>query len=190
MIIIAGKDKPLGVWQSGYAKYQLNDFSSPATVTWTSSGKSVTRTVDVWRVLGLAIAFINNKVKRHDPCNAYFRKLRRGKSLREVVESEDVYLHRIEPLAGFTEDDLPRGISVGAHVGLPLYVLADSNLGVVTASLIHELAHVAGAPRYKEDPTSHLAEEALKYCLFPSQYDPSAVGALERFRQLADKRPV
>ena len=42
MIIITGKDKQMGVWQSGYAKYQLNDFSSPATVTWTSSGKSVT----------------------------------------------------------------------------------------------------------------------------------------------------
>ena len=79
----------------------------------------------MWRVLGQAIAFIDNKVKRHDPCNAYFRKLRRGKSLREVVESESVYLHRIEPLAGFTEDDLPRGISVGAHVGLPLYMLAE-----------------------------------------------------------------
>ena len=190
MIIIAGKDKKMGLWQAGDEKYRFNDFSSPATVTVTIRDKPVTKTVDVWGVLGLAIAFIDNTVKRHDPCNAYFRRLSRRKTLREIIDSEEVYLHRIEPNEGYTEDVLPRGHNFGRHVGLPLYVLADSDLGVVTASLIHELAHVAGAPTYKMDPTSQLAEEALKHCLFPRQYDSNAFGALERFKQLGRKRPA
>ncbi len=188
MIIIAGKDKAMGDWQTGYAKHRLNDFSSPATVTFTSSGQSVTKTVDVWNVLALAIGFINAKVKHHGPCNASFKRLRHGKTLREIMDGDTIYLHRIEPTQGYSEDDLPRGVTLGPHVGLPLYVLADPNVGVATASLIHELAHVAGAPTYKEDPTSHLAEETLKFCLFPSHFDPSAVGALERFKQLGHKR--
>jgi len=187
MIIIAGRTQPMGMHQTGYDRYQLNDFASPATVTFTSGGQPVTRTVDVWRVLDMAIAFINDKVKKHDPCNAYFRSLLLGKTLRQIMDNETVYLHRIEPKRGFTEDDLPRGVTVGMRIGLPFYVLADRNLGVVTASLIHELAHIAGAPTYLRDPTSHLAEEALKHCLFQSQFDPNAVGTLERFRQLGGR---
>ena len=151
--------------------------------------KSRTRkSVDVKRELEGAWLFISRKAAAHQACNQYFRKLARGKSLAQVVK-EPIVLYALQPKPGKTDDDLPRGATGpgGKVIGLNLLLVAAQDRASLCATLIHELAHVAGASL---DSRSIEAETALKHCLLSQHFDPKALGVLHEreMERIAPKR--
>ena len=57
------------------------------------------------------------------------------------------------------------------------WCLDTQTTSMVAATLIHEAAHVAGAPGGK----SHMAERAVDKCGFHAEYDPELLGSLELY---------
>ena len=104
--------------------------------------------------------------KRADyaPCNAYFKTLVRRKTLKDILQ-EGITLHLLEPKDGKSYDKLPAANSAGNDIGINPSFLLDSNSGPLACTLIHELAHVAGATTNTLDDDAGAAEMALKHCL-------------------------
>ena len=134
------------------------------------------KSVDVKRELNSAWRFISRKAAAHQACNQYFRKLARRKSLAQILK-EPIVLYALQPKPGKTDSDLPRGASGpgGKVIGINLLQIANQNRASLCATLIHELAHVAGA---SIDSKSIEAETALKHCLLSQHFDPKALGVL------------
>lgn len=132
------------------------------------------KSINVKGELDKAWLFISGKAAAHQRCNQYFRKLVRGKSLAQILK-ESIVLYALQPKPGKTDNDLPRGASGGKAIGINLLLIANQNRASLCATLIHELAHVAGASINKK---SIEAETALKHCLLSQQFDPKALGVL------------
>ena len=137
--------------------------------------KKVTRkTLNVKSEIDKAWLWITRKAGAHRACNQYFRKLAQRKSLAQVLK-ESIVLYALQPKSGKTDADLPRGASGGTAIGINLLLIANQNQAALCATLIHELAHFAGASK---SLTSIEAETALKHCLLSQQFDPKALGVL------------
>ncbi len=156
--------------------YNYGPFPKTLTfdVTDPRTKKTTRKNLDVKGEIDKAWLWISKKAAAHRPCNNYFRKLARGKSLAQILK-EPIVLHALQPKPGKKDSDLPRGASGGKSVGINLLLIADQNRAALCATLIHELAHVAGASISK---TSIEAETALKHCLLSQQFDPNALGVL------------
>ena len=107
-------------------------------------------------------------------CNMYFTKLARGKSLRELWASGDIFIscwpNSPRGEAGVTHSN-NKDITIGG------WLLDTQTVSMVAATIIHEMAHVAGAPGGQ----SHLAERAVDKCGFHEEYDPEYYGSLELY---------
>jgi hypothetical protein len=86
--------------------------------------------------------------------DVYFRSLPNGRSLRSLLADRSIWInftHEL-PLPGV-------GITMGKEIGLSHWAFMQGRL-IVLATLIHELAHVGGAP----GTPSQAAEEAALHC--------------------------
>lgn len=117
---------------------------------------------------------LDAKLDLYGPCNMYYQYLPRGLSLRELWRSKEIFINfcpvQIPGLCGWT-DSTNRDITIFA------WCLDTQRPSMAAATIIHELAHVAGAP----GGNSHMAERAVKKCGFDAEYDPKAVGTLDHF---------
>jgi hypothetical protein len=155
-------------------KYEFGPFEpDPFTLSAeTTDGKTVTRQADVQGDLEEAWRFVTGTAAKYPSCNKYFKSLSRHKSLQEVLDEGDITIHRLVPKnkdrfgkgAMYTQADLPAADTAGRHIGLNETSFLDPE--GLRCTLIHELAHVAGASTNAapEDPRSLEAELALKYC--------------------------
>lgn len=159
-------------------KYKYSAFDGPVL---TYRDQNAEKSVDVKRTLEGAWRFITNRAAVHRPCNDYFKTLPRGKTLQEVLLEGDIYLHCLVPKSGYNFGDLPGANAAGRDIGInPLAIIDSTQLA---STLIHELAHVAGAST-NNDPTdtrSIAAETALRHCLCVQQFDPGNFGLIEDF---------
>jgi hypothetical protein len=57
------------------------------------------------------------------------------------------------------------------------WCLDTQTVSMVAATIIQEVAHIAGAP----GRDSHLAERAVDKCGFHAEYDPELLGSLELY---------
>lgn len=117
---------------------------------------------------------LNGRANLYGACNQYFRSLPRGLSLRGAWESQGVFIDfsptMMRYFFGATHSN-NRDIAISA------WCLDTQNVWVVAATIVHEMAHVAGAP----GGSSRSAEDSLNRCGLGTQFDPSAVGVLEQF---------
>ncbi len=161
-----------------WATYDYAPF--PKTVTFTDIDREtklrVQKSVDVKSEIDKAWSFIAKKSANHDACNQYFSKLPGKKSLKRLLAGR-IVLYQLRPRAGKTDADLPRGASGGGSIGINLTLIARQNTAELSATLIHELAHLGGA---QKGGKSLDAETALKHCLLPKHFDPRAVGVLQQ----------
>ncbi len=135
---------------------------------------------DVSRQLKEAWGFITQRANiAHGKCNAYFKTLPRRKTLKEVLDEDDIVVHCLEPKSGHTYDDLPYANTAGRDIGIDPTILLETS-HVLACTLIHELAHVAGATTDKSDPNAGDAEESLNHCLCKSQFHLGTLGSIER----------
>jgi hypothetical protein len=137
---------------------------------------------NVKEVIKNALGYIESTCAKNSKCNDYFKSLdkKRPISLRQILDEKRLDIYRLRPkVEGETDEDLVAGYTLGwgddyAQIGLNRRYLTDFLSAAGT--LLHELAHVAGAPGRDEDPDSLAAELALKHCGIRSKFDPEAKG--------------
>lgn len=129
-----------------------------------------------------AMAIIQKSCRVSSGCNSYFSHLPGRRSFREVWDDPGVWIHwdpRPDPgFYGATSHTF-----AVADVTISNYAL-NRGVWVTVATLVHELAHVNGAP----GGTSRAAENALPPCGLRGLVDPAAVGWRERADNESDER--
>ena len=126
-------------------------------------------------ILGKAIQYIDPRVKTHKPCNDYFSKLPNGRTFAQIWDDKDVWINYSSTNTadwGFTRD--PKDVVICKQTFAKGYLF-------VAATIVHELAHVGGAPGKAASPPSNAAEAALKHCLLAQMFDPDVFGVLDDF---------
>ena len=117
------------------------------------------------RLVQDAFAIITPRITGHAPCNAAFRALPNGRTFAALW---------VDPAIWINFD--PRNVSgdFGATSGNDITITAFS-LGMgkwtVAATLVHEMAHVNGAPG-----NTHAAEGTLRSCLLADHENPAIIG--------------
>lgn len=117
--------------------------------------------------LRAAIRIIDSRIKGSTPCNNAFKALPGGRSFAEVWADNTVWLN-FDPSKQFGDFGARRG----KEVTITAYAFGMGHW-TVAATLVHEMAHVNGAPGI-----THQAEGTLKNCLLPGLEDPSILGML------------
>jgi hypothetical protein len=85
--------------------------------------------------------------------DAYFRSLPKRRSLRSLLADRSIWISFASNLPAHV-----LGITAGKEIGITQSAFNEGRL-VVLGVLIHELAHVNGAPK-----ETHAAEEAVLHC--------------------------
>ena len=178
---INGIDGDLGDYNSG-SGFTLGKFES-STLTFRIKGQKDT-TVDVKKVIADAMNYIAAHCASSKGCNAYFRTLSKRSpiSLADIIDQKTIQVFRLVPPKDKTNMDLPAGFTFAcgaayAQIGLNELMLTDSMS--VASVLLHELAHVAGAPGRTEDAKSIAAETALLNCGMKKYFQEDAFGMIE-----------
>lgn len=142
----------------------------------TKDGQEIQISTNVKAKIEEAWRFVTEKAAAHKRCNNYFRGLTKGLTLKEVLKQGPIIVHRIQPLDNYTTADIPFGTSSGRDIGINPGLLYGADISHLACTLIHELAHVAGATTDPNSPQGHDAEKALDHCLCHDRYDRDVVG--------------
>jgi hypothetical protein len=114
-----------------------------------------------------AMRIIDHRITGYAPCNKAFRALLGGRTLAQVWMDDDVWIN-FDP----TRRKGDYGATRGKDITITAYSLAMGRW-TVAATLVHELAHVNGAPG-----DTHAAEATLRSCLLAGLEDPNIIGAI------------
>ncbi|MEQ1762632.1 MAG: hypothetical protein ABL984_05725 [Pyrinomonadaceae bacterium] len=159
-------------------KYKYVKFDPQMTATMLDGG---TKIIDIKPKLNTVWAEVERKAKLK-PCNDYFKTLSRinSLSLEDVLKAGDITLHLLEPKPGSTYADVPYANTAGRDIGIDPNLLFDVQANLA-CTLIHELAHVAGATTNASAPfvEAHAAEAALPLCGCAKQYDKTIIGRIQ-----------
>ncbi|NOT46453.1 MAG: hypothetical protein HOP17_01700 [Acidobacteria bacterium] len=114
-------------------------------------------------------------------CNEYFATLFQKKTLSTILGEGDLVIHCLEPKQGYSYSDLPDANNAGRDIGLDPQLFFDNDPAVLVCTLIHELAHVAGASTDAgaAQPQAHAAELALMSCSCKKQYRKEVLGTIK-----------
>ena len=139
------------------------------------------------RTIAWAVNRARRIVRDNPPCNRHFQSLPNGRTLANIVADNTVFIHynATTPALGLTgpaRPPFPRPQTFDVAIS---EVAFRRGRWTVLATLIHELAHVNGAP----GGGSHQAERALFHCGFGNRseagravddphtpYDPNITG--------------
>lgn len=175
----SGHKAPAGgdLFIMGTSSITFRSFPFTVPVALPGSPEQVTEMANAKRVhmLERALDYIDSKIKKHKPCNDCFRKLPRGKTLQEIWDSNQVWVNYFEARDRYGE----------ARGDFDIAVAEDAfkkGKMMVVATIVHELAHIAGAPggaRLSDDTPNLQAESVLKCCLLSEMFDPNALGVLD-----------
>lgn len=120
------------------------------------------------RVLERALFILRHNVRGLKPCNDCFRKLPGGRSFDDILDDPNVVI---------SFDPQTTANLFGATLGNDV-TITDFSIRIgrwtVAATLVHEFAHVNGAPA-----TDHQAESTLLCCGFSALHNPAIIGAGE-----------
>lgn len=161
--------------------YKYTAFDGP-TLTFTvkmANGKVEDKVVNVKTKIEEAWRFVTDRAAVHKPCNDYFKTLARKKTLREVLAEGDIIVHCLVPKEGHTFEELPNANTAGRDIGIDPGLLLEEPIKLA-CTLIHELAHVAGATTNPADSNAIAAEKALQSCLCAGQFRPEALGLIQQ----------
>jgi hypothetical protein len=121
------------------------------------------------RTLERALFILRHNVRGMRPCDNCFRRLPGGRSFTEVFDDAAVVIS-FDPGGPFSG----RTDAVGGNE----VTIAASEFRIgrwsVAATIVHELAHVNGAPADTAD-----AESMLNCCGFRAHFRPGAIGAVQ-----------
>lgn len=169
-------------------RYKAVDLQKTYTFT---EGDGGVKTVDTQALLMKAWAYVRDKCAQHKACNTYFATLPGKLGLDAVLQGGSIVFCALDPpspnvlrpMAQKTHAQLPYAVTNGRQISFnPLTIMAgQSDFAFLCGTMVHELAHVAGATG---DPTDAVhggdAEQALRHCLLTNQFDATVLGYLER----------
>ena len=160
--------------------------------------------IDVLARFQGAAAYVGGRCAASAPCNSYFSSLGKNMTLADLLAWQVVFYYwlpisRIGPVprVGERMEVLQAEvISTTDETRFTQIVVGEFSLASnikLAATMVHELAHVAGAPGANADlraqasaeggaklfNTLIAAEMALKACLLPRQFDPGALGLMQ-----------
>lgn len=123
------------------------------------------------------MSFVANEAAAQKSCNDYFKTLPKKKTLKEILQ-QTITIHLLAPKDGSTYADVPAGAAAGLDIGVhpELFLLGPSRLA---CTLVHELAHVAGATTDIGAKNALAAENALKQCKCAKEYDDQNLGRIQ-----------
>lgn len=161
-------------------KYVYRRFDATMTIGMADGSKKV---VDVKPKLTAMWREVEKKAKLK-PCNEYFKTLSRVSpvTLDEILKGSDIKLHWLELKASASPADvLPNANTAGRDIGLDPYFLIDPEQSWWVCTLIHELAHIAGATSNVSASflDAHAAEAALPKCGCVQHYDKTIIGRIQ-----------
>lgn len=158
-------------------QYSYARLDTILTLGLSTDAGTVQKTIDVKNLLERAWQAVTRK-SDNKLCNDYFKSLFRKKTLKEVLTEGDITLHMLEPKPGRDWSVVPYANASGRDIGLNPELFIDGDADVVACTLIHELAHVAGASTNAGAPKAeaHAAELALMSCSCKKQYDKDILG--------------
>lgn len=116
---------------------------------------------------------LDAKIDLQGPCNKYFKTLPRGKTFRHFWRDNTIFINY--------SPSVYNGFFGATHTGLKdicitAWCLDNTNHWMIAATIVHEFAHIAGAP----GGLSHAAEKSADMCGFKTQYDPLLVGSIKQ----------
>ena len=117
------------------------------------------------KVVEDALFILTHNIKGSSPCNNCFRRLAGGRSFDDVLNDTRVFIS-FDPST--THGDF--GATIGNDITITDYSIRIGRW-TVAATLVHELAHVNGAPG-----TDHQAEGTLLCCGLSSLQNSSIIG--------------
>lgn len=116
---------------------------------------------------------LDKKIDLYGPCNKYFKSLPKGRSFSHFWRDNSIFIDfspsTIAQFYGATHSN-DKDICISA------WCLDAQNRWMIAATIIHEFAHIAGAP----GGVSHAAEKAADKCGFKPQYNPTILGSIEK----------
>lgn len=119
------------------------------------------------RTLKRAMDIIAARIKDDQGCNAAFEELPGGKSFADIWKDPDVWINYDPSNKAGKFGARRRGTK---EITICKYALRMGRW-TVAATLVHELAHVNGAPGDDSQ-----AEDTLKKCLLKELHDPNIIG--------------
>ena len=146
------------------------------------SGTVVSIVIDPKKRIAKAWAYIEKRCARLKSCNRYFLSLHERKSLRSILQDVTFTVHELVPKPGAKDHDLPLANSAGAEFALSVWAFLDTDLPgqnsteALAATILHEIAHYAGATTNVRAKDALQAEKALIHCGLKRFYNPNAKG--------------
>ncbi len=120
------------------------------------------------KVIEDALFILKNNVKGMKPCNDCFQKLSGGRTFDNLLDDNTIFI---------SHDPHNNQGDFGATIGNDI-TITDFSIAMgrwtVAATLVHELAHVNGAPG-----NDHQAEGTLPCCGFAALEDKTIIGVSE-----------
>lgn len=192
---------------SSYASYKF-----PATVT-------VPKAFGAGGSLTVANLFTDafdelSKCARRRSCDRHFRLLGDGIGLSDILDEWGFYFFAFGPEGEsgvWPKDD--KGVTFAQVVGkypatkfaeVGIHITALRSSAFLAATLLHEFAHIAGAPGASDEDYAqhaagklpkqklnqlHLAEEAVRVCGLRQHYKKDVIGAIDLIKQARDAEP-
>ncbi len=117
------------------------------------------------KVVEDALFILRNNVKGMKPCNDCFKKLPNGRTFDDILDDDTVFIC-YDPSIKYCANTLGNDITINEYS-------IRRGRWLVAATLVHEFAHVNGAPA-----TDHQAEGTLPCCGMGGNglYDPTIIG--------------
>ena len=119
-------------------------------------------------VINRAVTLIDKRIKGVQSCEAAFKALPGGKTFADIWSQPNVWISYDPDKSGSKY-----GVTLSRqHVSITAYALAMGEW-MAAATLIHELAHVNGAPGNDTQ-----AEDTLLKCLLKDHHNPNIIGQI------------
>jgi len=182
---INGITKQMGAIRTGHSSFWMDRFlSNNLQFQITKGGRTTVRHANVKSSIVSGLKYIDKRCAARKSCNSYFRTLNKSSpiTLRQILDQKTLHIYRLRPLGNNTVLTIPAGFCFSwganwAQIGINEIVLMD--FMDVAHTLLHELAHVAGAPGRRVAPKSLAAERSSLHCGLRRYYDPKAFGLLD-----------
>ncbi len=134
-------------------------------------------TINIRKRIGGAWKYLEDQCAKNNDCNKYFVQLRKKKTLADILKNITFTVHRLAPKEGRKEEELPAGNSAGTDFALSLFGLLDADTTeALAATILHEIAHYAGATTNPGDENALEAENALTHCGLKRFFSKEAKG--------------
>jgi len=144
--------------------------------------KTIKTTINSRKRIDDAWAYLKDNCAKRAKCNDYFANLSRKMTLSDIMNNVTFTVHCLVPKEGHKDDELPLANSSGQDFALSIWAFLDTTTGAqnttpaLAATILHELAHYAGATTNRADKNSLQAENALMHCGLKQYHNPESKG--------------